>query len=469
MNAYGVGYGIAALVGLLIMAGIFMIAAVLVWLSWKWSRPGASFLRLAFPLVLPLFAMVLCPAHTNVSIAWIGFWSAVACGILGRAVWLRPGEDRGFASIRRRKRDIVLTAVSISILYTVWVNITLADAARFRKWLDHQQQQDAEDRTKRTEEWNEGRIVTDGGSLCYSHDGRLLAVGGLDDLEIWDLTTGKLHHCFRGKLRKNSTTLQFDGDGTHLAVNVKHEVDVFDIAQKQGPITLLAGKEKSLNHVNHICFLDGQDAIVVLQDGTAHAFHIDTGQSLPLPMPALQQPDIQAFAISQDKEFQATWSPGRKQIAVWRTGESVPAWTADKIEPHYSPELQFSGDGHWLGLSAGAIVVWNTGTGVEQCRLTPKVGGGPFRFSADSRQLVAVQPGLYEPLVHIWNVSTGQAEVNYKIPVTAIGGLALDFTGRECAANVLPPTDSDRQFLKRAIQRFDTATGGEHRGFSLPQ
>ena len=413
MNTYGAGYGIAALFALLLMAAASLTVLVLAGLSWKWSRPGASFRALAFPLVLPLCGMVFCAAYPNISVVWIGFWTVTACGILGRAIWMRPSEEGRHSSVRRRQRDILLSTVGIGILYSAWAHWTFVEAARSRQRLETHLQHDAEDRAQKTAVWSEGRIVTSAGDLCYSRDGRFLAAAA-EDLEIWNLTTGKLHHHFRKTTGKSYTNLQFDGDGTHLAVSVNHEVEVYDIEQKQGPITLLAAPQKWLNQDNHLCFLDRQNAIVVLQEGTAHAFQVDTGKPLPLPLPALQQPDIQAFAISRDNEWQATWSSGRKQIAVWRTGGSEPVWTAGNIEARRSPDLLFSSDGHWLALTTqqGSIVVWNAITGVEQTRLNSQGEIKSFRFSEDSQQLVAVQKESFEPQVSIWNVSTGHLKLN---------------------------------------------------------
>ena len=59
MNSYGSGLGIALLAGLLIMMGVLVLTALLFWLSWKWSRPGASFFKLAFPSILPFLAIVI--------------------------------------------------------------------------------------------------------------------------------------------------------------------------------------------------------------------------------------------------------------------------------------------------------------------------------------------------------------------------------------------------------------------------
>ena len=179
MNDYGAGWGIAVLLGLLLLAAVLLFAAVLLWLSWKWSRPGASFRALVFPLTLPLGAMLLNERRGSVpsfSIAWIGFWSVIACGIWGRAIWLRPGEDGGHASVRRRQRDILLSTVVVGILYAAWAHRTLAEGVRIREWMDGHLRQEAENRARKTAEWNEGRIVTAGGALCYSQDGRWLAV-----------------------------------------------------------------------------------------------------------------------------------------------------------------------------------------------------------------------------------------------------------------------------------------------------
>ena len=475
MNSYGSGLGMALLFGLLIMVGALILTAILLWLSWKWSRPGASFFKLAFPSILPFLAIVIrivqpLSVQSFPAMIWVGGWGAIALGILGRAIWLRPGEDPGPLSVRRRKRDIIFTTVVASILYTGWGILSLIDSARMRQSEVRHQYQEAENHAQSTAEWTEGRIVSQPGALCYSPDGRMLARAGLEDLEIWDLTTGKRYHQFEGTARKSYTNLQFDRSGTHLAMNRKHEVEIYDITHKRGPMTLLAGPEKWHDHQNHLCFLDDQDTLIVLSNGTAHPFHVDTGEPLPLPLPALQQSDIQAFAISKNNAWQATWSPGRKQIAAWKSGASTPAWVANPVEARNSPELQLSHDGHWLALTSagGTLTVWNVETGIEQPLLSPKEGISVFRFTADGQQLVALQYGLSDSHAYIWNLVTGELAISHHLPIAAITGLVLDDRGGEFAANVLPSSNNERHFLKPTIQRFDTTTGAEHRGFSMP-
>ena len=241
MNSYGSGLGIALLAGLLIMMGVLVLTALLFWLSWKWSRPGASFFKLAFPSILPFLAIVIrivqpLSVQSFPAMIWVGGWGAIALGILGRAIWLRPGEDPGPLSVRRRKWDIIFTTVVASMLYTGW----------------------------------------------------------------------------------------------------------------------------------------------------------------------------------------------------------------------------------------GTLTVWNVETGIEQPLLSPKEGISVFRFTPDDQQLVALQYGLSDWHAYIWNLVTGELAISHHLPIAAITGLALDDRGGEFAANVLPSSNNERHFLKPTIQRFDTATGAEHRGFSMP-
>ena len=87
---------------------------------------------------------------------WVGFWGTVGLAILGRAIWLRPGEDPGPLSVRRRKRDIILTTVVLttvvaSILYTGWGTFSLIET-RMRESEIRHRQQDAENHAQRTAE-----------------------------------------------------------------------------------------------------------------------------------------------------------------------------------------------------------------------------------------------------------------------------------------------------------------------------
>jgi hypothetical protein len=63
---------------------------------------------------------------------------------------------------------------------------------------------------------------------------------------------------------------------------------------------------------------------------------------------------------------------------------------------------------------------------------------------------------------------TEELAISHHLPIAAITGLALDDRSGEFAANLLPSSNNERHFLQPTIQRFHTATGAEHRGFSTP-
>jgi hypothetical protein len=116
----------------------------------------------------------------------------------------------------------------------------------------------------------------------------------------------------------------------------------------------------------------------------------------------------------------------------------------------------------------GTLTVWNVETGIEQPILSPTEGISVFRFTADDQQLVALQYGLSDSHAYIWNLVTEELAISHHLPIAAITGLALDDRSGEFAANLLPSSNNERHFLQPTIQRFHTATGAEHRGFSTP-
>jgi len=161
MYTFGSGLEMLLLFVLLIMVWVLLLTGLLLWLSWKWSRPGASFFKLAFPSIFPFLAIVIWIAlplsvQSFDAMIWVGFWGTVGLAILGRAIWLRPGEDPGPLSVRRRKRDIILTTVVLttvvaSILYTGWGTFSLIET-RMRESEIRHRQQDAENHAQRTAE-----------------------------------------------------------------------------------------------------------------------------------------------------------------------------------------------------------------------------------------------------------------------------------------------------------------------------
>lgn len=466
MNTYGSGLGIAALIGLMLLVLVGSIVTVLAWLSWKWSRPGASFYALVFPLTLPLLGVLFTPANVAVAIVWVGIWTVIGLGIWGRALWLRPGPDGIRPSVRRRQREILVSSLAIGMLFVGWSSVAVIDSVRATQrslaaWKQHE-----EDRARTKAECAEGRIVTQASAACYSADGRFVAALG-EDLEVWDLNTGKLRRRWRILRNKGYSNPVFDKAGKHLAVCVGHEVEVFDVDQPRETVTLLAAPRKYLNHEMQLRFWDEQNAILILQEGQVHAFHMDSGETLPLPFPALEEPAIGAFAISDDQKRCALWVRGSTQVSVWGTGEAEPAWTAKSTEFSRLSLLEFSHDGQWLATATldDQIVVWNAATGAEQQRLNPKHPLLRFAFSEDCQQLVAITKKrdlTDQPQIDIWNVSTGFLDVHHRISVSCFN-VALSPFGREMAATDV--TFEHRADLPYTLRRYDTTTGGEIRGY----
>jgi hypothetical protein len=479
---YGSAFAIAALLGLLLLAVAIVVAVVLAVLSWRWSRRGASFAALAFPVCLPLWGIACAiivrgPIRLGRSSMWVrpglatpvfvGFCTLAAVLIWGRALWLRPGADLSSATVQgKRRREIVLSAAVAGFVYVLWVAACLRTEHQVAQLRNAYVRREAASNAA----WVQGRIVASPRALCYSPDDRYLATADTH-LEVWDLETGLVRRRWPvqvGNVNSIPDLFGFDDGGTRLALSVGQDVEVFDLNGDRQRITV-TGSERWTEHGRQVRLLSAHDAVVVLHHGKAEAFDVHTGEAMQLRMAALQEPDIAALAVSRDAAQLATWSLSRKRVAAWFAGGSEPSWTASNIEASRPIGFALSADGRWLALATrqNQIVVWNAATGAEQLRLEAGRKLRCFAFSADGAQIVALttvsETSTGEPQVHIWSLPAGLPVVTHKLPVSNGNFMALSPGGQEVA--IVDPQFASPQNYPPTVRRFDTTNRVERRGF----
>jgi hypothetical protein len=121
-NDFGKAFIAGAIIGLVAIVAVLALAIVAARRSLRWSRPGASFGALAYPVSLPLLGILIALRVAGESrsamLISVGLCTLAAAAILGRAIWLRPGADLSSAPVRqRRRREIALCAAGALLLY----------------------------------------------------------------------------------------------------------------------------------------------------------------------------------------------------------------------------------------------------------------------------------------------------------------------------------------------------------------
>jgi WD40 repeat protein len=236
--------------------------------------------------------------------------------------------------------------------------------------------------------------------LAYSHDGKLLASGGLDDvkkeqysLRLWD--TGMWKELRRCELPKNEppTCFAFSPDGSRLAACVA-ETDTFIFDVRTGKVV------HRLPHywTYRLAYAPDGKNVVTIRGSTIRNWDPATGKERFLDLVGHQGP-VSAVALSPDGKVLAS---GGENIRLWdpATGKQIrqigSACTA----------LAFSPDGKQLASVSGrskSVQVWDAASGKELFKLDGPRLLRAVVFSPDGKHLAS---GDEQATVRIWDLQT---------------------------------------------------------------
>jgi WD40 repeat protein len=295
--------------------------------------------------------------------------------------------------------------------------------------------------------------------LALSPDGKLLlSAGGLDQVSLWD-GSGE-PKLLRADSLRNASVLEWSPDGTKVAAGSEHgEVRQWDAAGAGGQTlqpAVLRLNSMSLSH-------DGRTLAVLDEVSTARV-HDTTGQGVLLALPG-----VSGMALSPDGKWLATvdnggtvrlyeartgkeggspalppaspgpgalaFSPDSRTLSVACRDNIVRTWDlaagAEGARFPWCPQLLFSGDGRQrVGVSAGAVTVWDAATGQEKGHWA--TGNGQLSVSADG-QVILVH-NYNSPIKVIDVAAGGEPAVVLKEPANMLYAPALTPDGRTVIA-----------------------------------
>jgi serine/threonine protein kinase/WD40 repeat protein len=276
----------------------------------------------------------------------------------------------------------------------------------------------------------------------FSPDGRLLALGGEGEVQLWDLARGK--PCGRMATGEGEVRLiEFSPDGQTFATRDDHppgSLRLWDIATgaPRGEIPWPKGCPPAC-YSPRGTYLAAADTRVILEErssGTA------------LDWPALEKIGRPAIAFSPDEQTLALGS-GEGDITFWnvpsKTFQGHLHWQGASISC-----LAFTADGRRLAVGTGAGRVYEVDRPEPQGpgELRPVLGdGSALALTGDGKTLaVGDQAGM----MHLIDTGSGEVRRSFRVSANSVSQLALSRDGRTVAT-------TDR--LHGAVNLWDAATG----------
>jgi len=240
-------------------------------------------------------------------------------------------------------------------------------------------------------------------------DGRLLAVGVLGGIGVWDLSSGRELHFLDlpgigFTASEHSGTLLTNGVAGLLRWEVKRDSSsssVFHVAPPQ--------KLAVPGSVFDIACSRNGGVIASAQSTGALVVHRDRPDQ---PVQLTPHADVRYVSVSADGKLVATGSHSDAAVKIW----DAAAGTLLKVLPEATWRPAFSPDGKWLGTVGGGYRLWKVGTWEEG----PKIGGGEgAAFSPDTdtdtdSTMLAVESG--EGSIRLVDPNTGNEYARLEDP-----------------------------------------------------
>jgi WD40 repeat protein len=115
---------------------------------------------------------------------------------------------------------------------------------------------------------------------------------------------------------------------------------------------------------------------------------------------------VRYVAVSPDGRLVATGSHNGTKVKIWDTSDGS---LVKELPVEYASFVRFSPDGKWLATSGGGCRLWVVGSWQEG----PRIGGGNFAFSLDTK-LLAVDAG--DGAVRLIDPNTGREYARLEDP-----------------------------------------------------
>jgi WD40 repeat protein len=242
--------------------------------------------------------------------------------------------------------------------------------------------------------------------FTFSPDGKTLAgVSGKASVSVWNATDGRLRFTIKGCRGR----LAFSPDGKHLACGAGEAIQLFDATTGKE----VQRFERHTGSVRALAFSPDGKTVASAEDCTIGLWDVATGKRLhPFAGHATH---VVSLAFSPDGSSLASGDSGEGTLIVWGLKDRKPRHTfgghfPDVVSLAYSPDgkLLASGDGYVRGGGEfdAQVRLWDPSAGRFVRQFSGHLNSvNCLAFSPDGKRLASCGP---DARAKVWDVATGK-------------------------------------------------------------